>query len=437
MRTIGLSVIAGLMLSGSAMGKAQLPKSPPVTLGAPIPKVPELPPTPLPPPQPAETPPAPPSGFGVDMPGTIVTPFVRPPMPVSEAPIEVPPGPEVWTTFDYLMWRAKGGLSPAIAGVVLGRNARTTPINPEAVFQVNDNRINGSVQTGFRLTGGYWLDKPFGTGVEARFTMFMRSDDLHTYTGSTVSALARPFWDESRQAPALFQLSSPTGAMLGAIRIKTTFDSDGAEANYLRRGPAMIGEEMHWIMGMRYWSLEEDLSVEAGSRSGGMTVGAFDSFSTRNRFFGPQFGTRMGFSRGDFRIDMAMKLAVGALMEEVSISGNTTAVLPSGARVSSPGGFLALSSNSGVHERTKLAFMRDTSISIGYVISENIMLRFGADMVWISNVVRPGEQVSLNINPTLLPFAAGSATAPARPTFRFNEEVFMMYGFSVGLAVQF
>jgi hypothetical protein len=334
------------------------------------------------------------------------------------------------------MWRSKGALAPATVGVVLGGAARATPINPLYAFEVNDNRINGDLQTGFRLTAGYWLDKPFGTGIEARYTSLLHNDNTKTYVGSPYSALVRPFWDESTNQPALFQLSSPDGTLLGIARVRTSFDADTLEANYLRRGPAMFAEEFHWILGVRYWQMDENMTVEAGSEAGGMQVGTYDSFTTRNRFLGPQFGGQMNWTRGGFTIDLAFKLAVGAMMEEADIHGTATAILPGGLRVDRPGGFLALASNSGNHSRTKLAFIRDTTFSVGYCVTENISLRLGYDLLWVSNVVRPGEQASLNINPALLPFSP-APTAPLRPGFRFNEETFWMHGFSIGLAVQF
>ena len=174
---------------------------------------------------------------------------MRPPAPVPAAPIEIPPGPQFWATLDYIAWRTKGALAPATVAVVLGGAARATPINPLSAFEVNDNRINGDLQNGFRLTAGYWLDKPFGTGVEARYTNFINVDHSSTYFGSPVTALVRPFWNESTNHPALFQLSAPDGSLLGIARVRTAFDSDGFEGNYLWRGSAMFSESAHWIVG--------------------------------------------------------------------------------------------------------------------------------------------------------------------------------------------
>jgi hypothetical protein len=401
-----------------------------------LPKLPAVPSAPEPAPLPMPMPM--PGDFGADVlpPGTVVSPpMVRPPMPVTGAPIEVPPGPTVWSSFEYLLWRAKGGLLPAIITASFGDTTMTAP-HPLSAFQVSNDRINSDLFDGFRITAGYWLDKPHGTAVEARYTRFNHADTVADYAGTPRSFMSRPFWDESRDMPALFLLSTPSGALQGLAQVQTSFDSQGFEANYWRRGPTMIGEESHWIFGFRYWDLDEDLTVAAGSRAGAMGFGTFDSFATRNRFFGGQFGARFNFTRNKLSIDLILKLAAGAMVEEASITGGTTVFLPSGLAVTRPGGFLALSSNSGDHMRTKFAVIRDTTISVSYCLTENVSLRLGYDMTMVYKVVRPGEQMSLNINPTLFPFSP-TPTAPLLPSFRFNEEEFWMYGISLGVAVQF
>jgi hypothetical protein len=440
MRKRALAIVLGLLVS--APGWAQVPAAPPVRIGNPqpaTPMLPKLPPVPsAPSPEPLPTPMPIPGEVGAEVlpPGTVVSPpMVRPPMPVTGAPIEVPPGPTVWSSFEYLMWRAKGGLLPPLIAATFGDATMVAP-HPLSAFPASNDRINSDIFDGFRVTAGYWLDKPHGTGVEARYTRLFHAEDVQNFTGTPRSFMVRPFWDESRDLPALFLLSTPSGTMQGLAQIRTSFDSEGFEGNYLMRGPTMIGEESHWIIGLRYWDLEEDLTIAAGSRAGGMGVGTFDTFATRNRFFGGQFGGRFNFTRNKLSIDLVLKLAAGAMVEEASITGGTNAVLPSGAAVSRPGGFLALPSNMGDHMRTKLAVIRDTTITVSYCVTENISLRLGYDMTMVYNVVRPGEQMSLNINPTLFPFSP-APRAPLLPSFRFNEEEFWMYGLSFGVAVQF
>jgi len=422
MRTLLVVLIAG------SIAMAQPPK----TAAPMLPPPPALPTLPESPPPPAE--------FGVDVlppvtlpPGTIVSPpGVRPPMPVAGPPIEVPPGPRVWLDFDYLMWRVKGGLAPAlVAASPAGLPAPTV----RSAYMVNDRRINGDVREGFRLGAGYWLDKPNGTGIEAQYTCFSHADDVATYTGNPSIFLSRPFWDAVQERQALLLLSTPNGVMQGQAQVLTSFDSQGAELNMWRRGPAMFSEEFHWIVGLRFWEMEEDLTVLAVSRTAAMQVNTFDTFATRNQFYGGQVGGRWFFGMNKFTFDFVVKLAAGAMLQQANIYGGTTVSLPNGTQANSPDGFLALSSNSGLHERAKFALIRDTSLTIGYQVTENVNLHVGGDFVYVGYVVRPGEQTDLGINPNLLP--GGPGGGPARPGFRFNQEEFYMYGFHFGVTVQF
>src|SRR5262249_23013734 len=122
---------------------------------------------------------------------------------------------------------------------------------------------------------------------------------------------------------------------------------------------------------------------------------------------------------------------------EVTIDGGTSVVLASGARVDRSGGLLALSSNIGEYDRTRLAIIRDTSINVGYCLTPNITLKLGFDFMLVSSVVRPGEQIDLAVNPTLMPFSGLAPRGPNRPAFHFNGDIFWMYGSSVGIAVRF
>ena len=94
--------------------------------------------------------------------------------------------------------------------------------------------------------------------------------------------------------------------------------------------------------------------------------------------------------------------------------GTSSASAGTGAPVDRTGGLLALSSNIGDYDRTKLVLLRDMSINVGYCLTPNVMLRLGFDFMWVSNVLRPGEQIDLGVNPTLLPFSGCVATVGRR-----------------------
>jgi hypothetical protein len=417
MRSAVWSAVAGCLLAGT--GAAQ-PVAPPVP---PAPAAEELPP---------------PVEFGAGVPvGSEAVPGVRPPMPVTGAPIEVPCGPLVWFGADYLWWRAKGGLAPPLVVGVYTSAHPPLPADPRMAFPVSDDRINGDLKSGYRLRGGVWLDKPDGTGVEVVYTAFLDTERVNSFFGNSNVILARPFIDVVQRNPALMRLSDPNVGMQGIAQVRSTFDSDGVELNVLPRGPAMIGEEMHWILGLRYWMLGESLLIDSASGANGLRVSGFDSFSTRNRFYGPQVGGNWHWDRGRFGIDLSLKLAVGAMTQDTTINGGSTAMLASGARIDRPGGLLALSSNIGDYSRVRLAAMQDAAVNVSYRLTDNMQLRLGYEFVRASSVLRPGQQIDLGVNPMLLPFNPGPASGPIRPWYRPDGEIFWMHGVNLGLAVQF
>src|SRR3954465_871729 len=101
-------------------------------------------------PSPVEVPAAPPVEFGVgDAPTGIIVPT-----PVTGAPIEVPPGPMFWANADYLLWRSKGGLVPPLVVGLYTSASPPLPADARMAFPVSDDRINGSLQSGYRLRAG-------------------------------------------------------------------------------------------------------------------------------------------------------------------------------------------------------------------------------------------------------------------------------------------
>ena len=91
----------------------------------------------------------------------------------------------------------------------------------------------------------------------------------------------------------------------------------------------------------------------------------------------------------------------------------------------------------GDSSRTKLALIRDTSRSVGYRVTDNVQIRLAYEFLWVSSVLRPGQQIDLGVNPTLLPVNPGPVSGPIRPGYRPDGEIFGMHGISLGVAVQF
>ncbi len=415
-----------LALGWTAIGVAQ----PPVTIRPPVPSGP-----PALPPIPGELP-APPDGFNVGVPvsppirpipgaAVVEEPVVRPPAPVSGAIPEEPPGPRIWVGFEYLLWKARGAdVPPMLTAGNLG--------------QISPDNVSRGPHSGFRLSAGYWIEHPRMWAIEAAYTFFARDTNSNLYQAAPGSSLSRPFIDANSGSAALFQLAVANATTVSTAQVRTSFDSDGFELNVFRRVNAIIGDEAHIFLGPRYWNLEEELLTQVASRTGipAFQVSSFDQFTTQNRFFGGQIGTRMVFKWDRLSLAIDGKFALGAMFQETEIRGGST-VTAGPTRIDRPGGLLALPTNIGDYERSKFAYLRESSAILGYRVTDQITVTLGYNMLTASNVVRPGHQIDPVINTSQLPFVGGRLTGAPRPIYRFDGDSFWMHGVSLGLAFQF
>jgi hypothetical protein len=442
MRTNWWGLGLGLLLAGTTAAQPPVTLGPPVVLGPPVPGA-----APLPLPSRTELPPPaapPPAEFGVGIPVSPPVrppapvygpafPEVRPPMPVSGAPVEEPPDPRFWVSLHYILWRARGDDVPPLLAVSIPG----ATVQPQAAI-VSDGEVNHGPHNGVRLAVGYWLTQPQIWGVEASYWWMNQEVDETFYSAPIGRVLSRPFVDARTGQPTLFQLSTADGTTSALARVQTSFDTDGLELNLLRRATPFMGTQMHWVMGLRYWGLREDLTVETTARSSAPVFesAVFDRFATLNRFFGAQVGTRVVFDMGKLSVVLTTRTALGAMYQEADISGGSS-FATAAARESRPGGFLALAGNSGEHSRTTFALLGDLSLSLNYRLTDNVTLGCGYNLLLVNNVVRPGGQISPLVNPSLLPFSGTAPTTPVQPTFDFVGKQFWMHGINVGMVVRF
>ena len=81
--------------------------------------------------------------------------------------------------------------------------------------------------------------------------------------------------------------------------------------------------------------------------------------------------------------------------------------------------------------------MPELGLKLGYDLTPNLRLYAGYDFLFISSVVRPGNQIDLNVNRTQVPnvFGPQALIGPALPAPQFNPTTFWVQGFNVGLQV--
>ncbi len=164
------------------------------------------------------------------------------------------------------------------------------------------------------------------------------------------------------------------------------------------------------MAGYRYLSLEEHINIHADSlmfvtttytdSAGNVLVSAppgssvvvNDRFATRNQFNGGQLGVAAQYALGRWYFGGAFKLALGATHEVVTIDGATNVYPLNAASVPLSGGNFA-TLQMGQYSQNRFAVVPDVQVNVGYQITPWLRATVGYQFLYLSSVLRPGNQI--------------------------------------------
>ena len=117
-----------------------------------------------------------------------------------------------------------------------------------------------------------------------------------------------------------------------------------------------------------------------------------------NRFNGGQVGLKGEWHWNRWSLDGRTIIAIGDVSEEVDIFGSKVAngVASSGDLLTQAG------TNIGVHRRNRFAWSPEAALNLGYQVTDHMRVFVGYDFLYLSDVVRAGDQVNLAVNPNPL-----------------------------------
>ena len=359
-----------------------------------------------------------------------------------------------WISFEYLSWWQDGMYLPPL---VTGNNNAAVARAQAGVLgqQGTDIRFGGGdVLTdhfdGGRLRFGVWLDKCHQLGVGAEFFRIGSETESYSATSTGSPVLARPFFNvlTGQQDSELIAYNGVlTGTINAAARSELTgggfnfrrlFRTDEGCANWtVCGGPNHYCSRNEMLLGYRHLDLDEGVTINENlvSTDAG-APGSFnitDTFDTRNQFNGVDIGWMYKRTRGYWTFETLLRLGLGNTKQTVTINGSTTITDPLNLpAVTRQGGLLAQRTNIGTHERDEFSVIPEIEAKLGYQLTDHLRATFGYNFIYWSNVVRPGEHISLDVNPNLLPPEVSPFTGPARPEFRWDSTDYWVQGISVG-----
>jgi hypothetical protein len=291
---------------------------------------------------------------------------------------------------------------------------------------VNDPLVTGTPATvggGGSYRMGYWLDPARTMAVEGS-AFFVQGQSKFDLSGTPTIARTSTFVNTTPDVFVGLFDDTTTTTVAGGIRERLY----GADANFRMKAPYFGSLSNFDVMvGMRYVGLEEKLTASVNSSLSRTyqpalgippptdftsTTSGFDSFTIRNNFVGPQVGFSAEQHWGRFWVANENKLAVGAMIEQVLISGSTVfsaaqghtiflagipLIIATGApNVTSSAGVPVSFGLFGQGERNKTVFavVPNGSIKAGYDVTDTMSLTVAYNYLYMSQVGRVADQVA-------------------------------------------
>jgi hypothetical protein len=343
------------------------------------------------------------------------------------------PRGRLWVSTEYLLWGVKAQNAPPL----LTTSPAGTPLavagilgQPTTSNLWDRNNLPGDLRSGGRFTIGFWLPRRDDIGLEASYFFLGQISNNFAISSNGSPILMRPFTEAVPNTPLAIPTAFP-GVVAGSFGVNANSYLWGAEANLRKKLCCSPCGYLDLLVGYRHYQLQDGIDIHDVERplAGPPGQPAFlvsDSFFTRNQFNGGQIGldAQWNFWRRWY-IGATAKVAIGDVHQSVTISGST-----SGA-ATAPFGVLALPTNIGTFSRDRFGVLPAGTLKLGYTFNDHWRAWVGYDFLYLSSVVRAGDQIDLTLNHNFLP--GGTNAGPARPAVVFTNTGFWAQGASFGL----
>ncbi len=376
-----------------------------------------------------------------------VTKILQPPYAI--------PFPRVWFDVEYLNWWYK---DPSLSIPLV--TTSDDPLSIGALGEPGTRIIFGAGSgnsptyrnpSGGRIACGFWFDYRQTMGLDANAFVLERVSSVFTASsaGGDAPLIAIPF---NATQPFLFNPAGETSLNAGGfpnrVEVHSSTQLWGGEANGLLN---FIGWDLARVIllgGFRYLDLDETLTLtdtffdtaSSATATTAATITVQDQFKTRNQFYGAQAGLKAEWNRGNWFVNGTAKFAYGSNHETMMIAGDTTVVNGAFGAASGvfPGGVFAQPSNIGSFTRSVEAYVPEGQVQIGCLICPYLKPFVGYNFIYISKVIRAGEQLERNINPTQNQFfGGGTLVGPPAPLPTFQPSSFWAHGITAGLEFRY
>jgi hypothetical protein len=361
-----------------------------------------------------------------------------------------------WFSGEYLLWAFKRDtLPPLVTGNALGLPAALT--TPGTVVLFGDNGTDNKDFSGGRFTIGYWCCHCPDLGIEGSYFFLGQLNKTFAIGSNGMTSLGRPLNVVNSTLDSFGNIVPPgenveivsLGSTSGSVMVQTASRLWGAELN--GRYKLCCGDCWHvdLLAGFRYVDLQESVNITEnlnspggiGGLAGGSTTNIIvsDRFGTHDQFYGGQIGLDTELRWRRWFLGGTFKVALGDMSEQVRIGGNTVFTPAGGTPIPQNGGVLALASNIGTFTKNRFAVVPEVGLKFGLQVTDHMRIFAGYNFLYLSDVVRPGDQIDRRVNTNQFPSVFGGTTLaqPALPAALFKTTDFWAQGLTAGMEFRY
>lgn len=370
------------------------------------------------------------------------------------------PGIRLWLDGEYLYWWTKNAPLPvplATSGS-LSDSAPTALNQPRTTILYGNSSVENGSLSGFRVAARSWLATNPKYGIEGSGFYFPEKNKTVFSTQSS-SVLGIPFnnvarfplasnhggWSLASSGETAVLLANSAQAFSGSIEVQSSTQLWEVELNGLFHFFSLPVFRLSALAGVSYTDLSDHLDITYASSSGNIFTKAImeDQFSTHNEIYAGQLGLRGEWSNRWLFASFIAKLGLGGNVEVSHIKGSFSDPVPMlyyTYGVGNSGGIFAQPTNSGEHRQTQFLIIPSATFRLGLNLHRNFRISAGYDILYLSKVIRPGDQIDHSINETQAGSNGGIApvlNGPARPQVIMKATNYWAQGINAGIETRF
>ena len=360
------------------------------------------------------------------------------------------PAGKYWVAAEYIYWTTSGNRIPALATSAPVGTPRTTAGtigDPSTTVLYGNSRINDDWRSGFRVRSGMWFDECQTCGIESDFFYLGRSRNQASFTcdSSGRPIVTRPFFNASQNRQDTELVCFPD-VLAGRLSIDSKSSLWGTSTNLVKNIYCDPCGRLDFLLGYRYLNLSDDLTIREDLTSlpgaTGVPVGTRfqieDRFRTTNNIHAPFLGLNWERRFSHYYLNVRSTVGLGWNHQTTEISGSTTITPPApGVAAVYPGGLLSQPSNIGRRSSNQFVVVPSGQVRLGVQLTERARAYVGYDYLYVSNVVRSGDQIDLRVNTNQIAPSQGLGNGAALPAPTGRRTDFWVHGASVGLEFRF